>query len=332
MEDNEYRPVKHYSVAIYIVLVSIIYFLYKFNDKFHIVKNTAYNVTMDDYVNVTSATIEDANSRLTKTSNTDVTRAYMKNVNNRDLLVVVTETNEFEIDIYTMKSYDLDLGIPLKDESDYPDISVSSVTKLATGGLIVETVQTLGTNTFANKIYIKDDKIIDKGFEIRTDIVDKTLYYDNAILIIDTLNEREKDVIRVYDDTTGTQVFSMNSKDAPLLDTPEFDLVCSAVGNNFVTLSDLYTDKGGEYFIDFLDSSKEIKSVWDYIDVTDEQLNKFKVYEKATGGECLVFLRRTLDNGLMYYIDYPVKFDINNKDKDSDNTFIIPLTGAVTSN
>lgn len=324
MEDNEYKPVRHYSVAICIVFVAMNYFFYRYNDKLHIIKNSLNNEYINEEVSMTSATIEGGNN-LTRTAKSDETKAYMKTTNDGDVLVVVTETKEFEVDIYTMKNYDADLGLPLRDEGEYPKIFVSTVTKLTTGGLIVETVQTLGSDTFANRVYIKDDEIVDEGFQIRTDIEDKTLYYDNAILIIDTLNNLERDVIRVYDDTTGNQIFSINSKDAPILDKPDFNLICSAVGNNFISLSDLYTNNGGEYFIDFLDNPKEIKSVWDYLDVTDEQLHKFKVYEKSTLGECLVFLRRTGDNGLMYYINYPVKLDMN-------NTVIIPLEGSVTEN
>lgn len=313
MENDEYKPSRHYTVAIYIVIGAIIFFFYMYNDKFHLVKESKNNTYINSDVGVTGASLEvgENNNNLSMSSDVGIIHAYIKNTKNSDSLIVVTETKEIEIDIYTMKNHDLDLGLPLKNKVEYPRIDINTVSKLTTGGLIVETVQTLGTDTYANRVYIKDDTIIDQGFEIRTGIKDNTLYYDNVILIIDTLNKNTKDIIRIHDDATGDIIYSLSDEEAPILNDPKFGLLCSAVGNNFISLSNLYTKIGGEYFIDFVNNPTEVKSVWDYVESDKEQLQKLLAYEKATTGNCLIFQRRANNNELMYTIDYPVEIDIN---------------------
>lgn len=313
MENKEYKPSRHYSVAMYVIIVVAVFFFYMYNDKFHIIKNSKNTVYADDDVNITSASVEiTQNNNLARTSGIGTTRAYMKNTRGKDLLVVVTEVGEFEVDIYTMKDYDIDLGLPYKDIGEYPELFISNVAKLATGGIIIETVQTLGTDTYANKVYIKDDKIIDKGFQIRTGIRDKIIYYDNVVLIIDTLNKSRNDVVRIYDDETGNIIIGINDEDVPILSSSESGLICSAVGKNFISFSDLYTNNGGEYFIDFADNPTEVKSVWDYVYASEEQLRNLTEYEKTTKGRCLIFQHRDIYNELMYTFNYPAKTDIDN--------------------
>lgn len=311
MENKEYKPIRHYLVAIYVTIAVVVFFFYSYNDKLHIIKKSNSTVYANDDINIAGASVEiTQNDNLGKISSVDTTRAYLKNTSGKDLLVVVTATSEFVFDVYTIKNHYLDLGLPYKDEGDYPPILISGVSRLPTGGVIVETVQTLGTDTYANKVYIKDDKIIDVGFQIRTGIRDNIIYYDNVVLIIDTLNKDFKDVIRVYDDETGNLIIDISDKDVPVLNDSEFGIMCSAVGNNFISFSDLHTNTGGENFIDFLDNPSEVKSVWDHVDASEEQLQNLINYEKTTMGQCLMFQHRDVYNELIYTINYPAKTDI----------------------
>lgn len=318
---SEFKPSRHYVVGVYIVIIVSIYFFYKYNDKFHIVENSKHNVYINEESNVTGASVEMVEGRienLSRRAKVDTIRAAIKTDRNQEILVIDTEEGHFELDIYTMKNHDMDLGIPIKDDSAYPKVIVSSMSKLTTGGIILETTQTLGTDTYANRVYIRENQIINSGFQIRTGIKENTVYYDNVVLIINTLNKTSGNVMSVYDDTTGELLFSLDAKEAPVLKQSKFALICSAVGNNFIAFSGMYTDSGTENFINFSDNRKQIKSAWNYVKAEEKQIRNLKAYEKETMGECLVFERRNADNELIYNINYPAETAVH-------DMVIIPL-------
>ncbi len=318
------------SIIIVLVLVTL-YFGYSYSHRLHVVYGESRTEIADDMI-VTSATTH-LEPRLNSGGFTDITndlsskiKVKIETVDGEEVATVTTPEGKFTIDIYTMRDYDLDLGLTPKNIGEYPKIECSSIGQFSTGGIIVEITQRYGAETYANRVYIKEDKLVDYGFTKKVGIRDQTIYYDNVVMIVNTLSNEEHDLIRVYDDSTDQLLFKYSTSQLESnASINANNIMCEAVGMDFIALSSRYTDQNIEFFVDFSDENSTFKSVWDYVDLDDDEMEVLKYYESATRGNTLVFAELDSKNNLVYEIR-----DVVNNTFISD--VVIPLNSRKTFN
>ncbi len=300
---------KYVNTTIIILVIVIVFFGYSYSNRLHLVEVSASVTSYDDVI-VTSASVQLEN-KLESSGFMDITydptskiKVNIMPIEGVETAVISTPEGKFYSDIYTMRDFDLDLGLTPKTYGEYPKINCTSVGRFSTGGIIIEITQVLGSQTYANRIYIKGDKIIDSGFSIKVGQRDETIYYDNVVSIVNTLGGSGHNVVQVYDDKTNKKIFSMSNEELnrTTKNISNNYFMCEAIGENFIAFSTRYYDKNLEYFLDFNDETRTIKSVWDYIDLSQEDMERLQYNEEATRGHSLVFSKRDNENNLVYEI------------------------------
>ncbi len=263
-------------------------------------------ISVDALATPTENINNNTNSKLSTMSNNQRTFiAEIINYDDSQYLHIISAYGEFKVPIYTLRDYDIDKGLIPKDFNSYPEIKVNVVGTLSTHGVLIETQQNIGYQTYANKVYIRGSKVVDVGFQKRLTKNDTIKYYDNAILIVDTLNTTTEDFVRVYDDETGAILFKLNMDDFNIdkgyLDSLRF----SSVGDHFISYSTKYNGEVEDAFVCF-DGPEyfEIKSVWDSVEATDIEIQSLKDYELNTNSDCITFSEYNDDGELVYKIKY----------------------------
>ncbi len=299
---------KYFNTTILILVSVVIFFGYSYSNRLHLVDVGA--MEPDDDIIVTSASVQ-LEHRLDSSGFTDITydpaskiKVNITPINGVETAVISTPNGKFYVDIYTMKDYDLDLGLTPKSPGEYPKIKCTSIGQFSSGGIIIEITQVVGAQTYANRIYIKGNKLVDYGFSMKIGQRDETVYYDNVVSIVDTIGGSEHNVVEVYNDSTNEMIYAINTEDVNKA-TKNVSInyfMCEAVGSNFIAFSTRYYDKNLEYFLDFNDETRKINSVWDYVDASDEEMQRLKHNEEVTSGHSLVFGRRDNENNLVYDI------------------------------
>ncbi len=310
----------HINISIFASLCICIYFVYVYSSQSHVLKGT---LGVEEEIIVSSASstlVQRLNNKgfidITNEKNSGV-NVYIKNAKGRQKAIITTVHGKFEVDIYTMRDYDLDLGITPKDNGEYPKVVCTSIGRFSSGGIVVETTQQNGVDVYANRIYIKGDKIIDSGFYKKIGIKEETVYFDNVMVILNRLGGKSKDIIRIYDDEKNELIFSYSRENSEItFDNLDY-YTCEAVGKDFIAFSSRYYDNVTEFFIDCKDSDKKLQSVYDYITEEDYDLNKLMHNESVTRGHTLTF--NTRSNGKLIY-------DINDiVNKTMEKQIVIPI-------
>ncbi len=292
-----------------VVISTIVFFGYSYSYRMHLVdvKNT---VSIKEDVVITSASVK-LESRLDSSGFVDITydvnsriKVNIMPIDGVETAIISTPDGKYYVDIYTMRDYDLDLGLAPKNYGEYPKINCTSIGQFSTGGIIIEITQRLGSLTYANRVYLKNGELVDVGFNKKIGIRDETIYYDNVILIVNTISGRNEDLVRVYDDSTDEIIYNLSMEEASveILQTNYDYFLCEAVGKDFIAFSSRYYDNNLEYFIDFNDETRTIRSVWDYVDINQKEMERLQYNEKATRGHSLVFGKRDNYHNLVYEI------------------------------
>ncbi len=294
-------------VVVFTLLVVVSQLNYIFKYSFNETEDPVGYMNTDAIVSATEMINSGNNatklSRLAKNQRTFI--AEIDTFNNGQFLHVQSTYGNFKVPIYTLRDFDIDKGLIPKDYSYYPEIKVNVVGSLSTQGVLIETQQNSGYQTYSNKVYIRGNKVVDVGFQKRLTANDTTKYYDNAILIVDTLHINTKDFVRVYDDETGEILFSLNANETGL-DRDYIDsLNYSAVSDHFITYSTKYKGKVTDGFTQFYDDGtfKNV-SVWDNLDVSDAGIKSLKEYELNTNSDCITFVEYNDQNELVYKVKY----------------------------
>ncbi len=299
---------KYVNTSFLIFIVVAFYFGYSYSHRMHLIDTKSETVKQDDMI-VTSATTQ-LQPRLNSGGFVDIThdinskiKVNIVPINGEEVATISTPEGKFIVDIYTMRDYDLDLGLTPKNIGEYPQIICTSIGKFSTGGIIIEISQRLGSQTYANRIYIKDGKLVDYGFTEKIGVRDEVIYYDNVVMIANTLISADHDIVRVYDDSTDEMLFNYSSFNlANNIDVPSRHLMIEAVGRDFIAFSSRYYDYNKEYYVNFNDEGKTIKSVWDSIKVSGEELERLQYDEQVTRGQTLVFSEYDYVGNLIYEV------------------------------
>ncbi len=299
-------------LIIYVVVFVVLLFIFQLD---YIYKYSFNEIEQEPVIKVNYDTMSspteninngNANQRLSTLAKDQ--RAFIAEIKNdarQQYLHVESAYGEFHVPIYTLRDYDIDRGYIPKEFGSYPKIRVNVVGSLSTNGVLIETTQNAGYLTYTNKVYIRGNKVIDVGFQKRLTTIDTIQYYDNAILIIDTLNTGTEDFIRVYDDDTGEVLFSVNAKDLGLDYSFVDNLSYHAVGDHFLAYSAEYNGEVIDQVICFnSDGSYEIISIWDLLEATEEEKEMLKEYQLNTSSDCISFIEYTDSDELVYRVKY----------------------------
>ncbi len=289
------------------IFISVmIFFSYSYTYKFYLIENRSNSP--DDIVE-TAATRE-LEQKLNGVGFIDLTndsdskiRVFIKPENGVEQAMITTPDGKFFVDIYTMRDFDLDLGLSPKYYGEYPEITCTTIGQFSTGGILIETIQRDGVESYVNRIYIKDDKVVDVGFFKKIGINDDIVYYDNTVLIINTLRGEYNDILRVYDDETTEIIFSFKGYNDEVRALDLDVLMCEAVGENFISFSSKYYNDTQEYYMDFNEDDIRVHSVWDFLSPNEYDVEQLKYYETITEGHTLEFKERNYKNQLVYNIN-----------------------------
>ncbi len=302
---NEQRHVIIY-IVIFVILITISQYdniySYSFNEEERVPDEL---LNYDAFASATE-NINNVNTKISKLADKQrIFLAKVKQLRGEEILCIESAFGDFEIPIYTSRDYDIDKGLVPKEFNEYPEISVNVVGTLSTHGVLIETLQNVGHQTYSNKIYIRGNQVIDVGFQKRLTARDNIKYYDNAILIVDTLNTATLPFIRVYDDETGEILFSISVDDLGVdkgfIDSLRF----KAVGDHFLVFTSEYNGEVTDKYICFNENGTyEVVSVWDKLDIPDEQKEAMKEYELETNSDCITFEEYTEDNELVYSVKH----------------------------
>ncbi len=309
MNRKEIKSLHKYVNTSFMIFICIaFYFGYSYSHRMHLM-DSKLEVTAEDDMIVTSATTQ-LEPRLNSGGFTDVThdinskiKVNISQVDGVETATITTPEGKFQVDIYTMRDYDLDLGLTPKNIGEYPQITCSSIGKFSTGGIIVEITQRYGSKTYANRIYIKGDRLVDFGFTQKIGVRDEVVYYDNVVMIANTLTSTDHDIVRVYDDATDEVLFTYSSYDlAEKVEVDSSRIRVEAVGRDFISFSSMYYDDKVEYFIDFNDATHTIQSVWNYIKVSSKEMEEIQYNEQITRGNTLIFSDYDYSGNIIYEV------------------------------
>ncbi len=303
---SEKRHVIIFAV-IFIVLVIVSQLDYLFKYSFNEAVEVGELMSVDTTASATEIINEgNANAKLSTLSKNQKTFiAEIDIQDNVQFLHIRSMYGNFRVPLYTLRDYDIDKGLVPKNYSYYPEIKVNVVGSLSTHGVLIETTQISGYQTYSNKVYIRGSKVMDVGFQKRLSVNDNIKYYDNAILIVDSVNTVTKDFIRVYDDETGVSLFDINASEFNLDKGSLDNLSFTGVSDHFITYSLKYNGMVEDGFIHFFeDGSFENISVWDKLNATEEQIKKLKDYELNTSSDCITFIEYNQENELVYRVKY----------------------------
>ncbi len=292
-------------VFMMLIFVSQLDYLYKYS--FNEVDQAEGSANFDTLASATELiNIGNGNSNMSTLSKNQKTFiAEIEIMNKQQYLHIQSSYGNFKVPIYTLRDYDMDKGLIPKDYAFYPEIKVNVVGSLSTHGVLIETIQNNGYQTYSNKIYIRGSKVVDVGFQKRLSVNDTIKYYDNAILIVDTLHVNTKDFIRVYDDETGDVLFSINADEFGLERDYIDNLLFSGVSDHFLAYSTKH--KGNvtdSYFCYMPDGTVENVSVWDKLEADEEEIARLKEYEINTSSDCITFVEYNKQNELVYKVKY----------------------------
>lgn len=279
-------------IFLIIFIINSIYVCYSYSDKFHVVK---IEKTKIDTPHKKQAKDTFLATQLHNSIYSDID--YFKE---ETCININTPTSILSTNLYTMRDHDLDLGRVPKNFIEYPNIK-TNIINLTNNSFVCETYQTYGYKTFYNTIYIKDDEIIDVGFNIHTGVENQTKHYDDTILIIDSLHKNTSPIAKLYDITTGNLLASLMYDDINNNYIDLDNVLVEGVGKNFISISKKYTNSCDNYFITLNNEGFELHSVWNYVESPNKE--KYIQDEIANEGSLLTFNRRTENNKLLYDIN-----------------------------
>ncbi len=295
-------------VVVFVALIFIFQLDYLVRNSFNEVDRLPDEALNYDALASPTQNINEGNLNSKISTMSDIQRAFIAEpivIDGDTFLSIQSMYGNFKVPIYTLRDYDIDKGLVPKNHIYYPKIKVNVVGALSTHGILMETQQRSGYQTYSNKVYIRGSQVIDVGFQKRLSVKDNIKYYDNAILIVDTLNTSTKDFVRVYDDETGSLLFSLNSNDFGFSKGFIDSLQYSAVGDHFIAFSSKYQGNVVDAFVCFNeDGSYEVESVWNYVEASEDVQKQMKEYELETSSDCITFVEYTEDNNLVYRVKY----------------------------